>query len=207
MPLTRTHFNRTIFVFTLFFSTTLVSACYMGLPSCESLARNETGFGNAPFEQIFTESVGSLVEGEAWLEPFPGLIVVTTEEEILDAAPYISQSGEDALRQIDYQNEFAMVAFIGVTGSIGNLFCVTQVQQRDHKVTLFAHFAVPHVVGSAGASQYEIISLPKDKFETGSYSFHLHLTSHQSIRPGGERMILSFFRVLGDVVTFSHELK
>lgn len=148
-----------------------------------------------------------LVEGEAWLEPNPGLIIVSAAEEIEDVAPYISQKGEEALKTIDYQDSFAVVAFVGVTGSGGNLFCVTQVQQRQHAIILFSHFAVPLVVASAGVSQYEIIRVPKHLFERGQYSFSIHLTSHLSIQPGGGRKILSLFRVFGNVVTVSHELK
>jgi hypothetical protein len=96
-----------------------------------------------------------------WSSREPGLVIVTTPEELIELDGLVTEATQTQLREVDFQTHFVVAVFMGRYHSGHEGITVEQVVYQGHTVTLHVH------VGRPGGqtivtSPYHIIQVAKE---------------------------------------------
>lgn len=157
---------------TLLLLALTLSGCYVGeLPSCQPYLQSD-GNGGLPYETIEWQSLGERL----WPDAEPGLRIVAVPEDIPAVAPYVSDTAEQALHQLDFTSYFAVIVFAGLDSGGTSIFCVTQVARRGMSVIVSSQLIYPGFGPPVEVSPYHLIAVQKAGTWETTFTFQLQRT-------------------------------
>jgi hypothetical protein len=106
--------------------------------------------------------------------PTPGLLVLTRLQDAASAEAYIRKSGLDGLRALDWDENFAIVVFLGAQAETLSTFEIVRVVRQDAEVHIYASTGLVDEE-DIPTSPYHIVAVRKVGQWQGALTFRLFL--------------------------------
>lgn len=151
--------SKTMFVFVALLVGALLAGCLGPEPQ------------ELPFETI--EHKAWPETGEHWANPNPGLVVVTTPEEVERLERFVTVEARRIVRTLDFETYFAAGVFWGWKSSGYRDFQINRVVRRGDEVAIYAQ-AGSHTGEQEVTSPYHLVRVQK----VGKWNSDIHFTVH-----------------------------
>jgi hypothetical protein len=138
-----------------------------------------------PFETVERSDYAAYT-GEFWDVEAPGIAIVTAPSDIEQLNDFITPDSQEKLRSLDYDNFFALVAFLDVQGCSQREWGIEQVRLQENELVIYAIYPQPdyekgQVCALGVYTPYHIIQLSREGVWEEAKHYTLYLNDEHAV--------------------------